>query len=82
MLQQRKNTLDWPYCCNFRMPWWQGFLTDEDLGLIAGKNSQVCLYIVTDDHGGEPFENISNDIAKFVESTGCPYKIIEDRGRL
>lgn len=63
----------------FGCPGGKAFNRREDLGLIAGKNSKF-VYIVAEDPGSEPFENISNDIAKFVESTECPYKIIEDRG--
>ncbi|MFV0361767.1 MAG: Mur ligase family protein [Suipraeoptans sp.] len=51
----------------------------EDLGLIAGEYSSK-VYIVAEDPGYEPVEDISNDIAQYVKIAGCPYEIIEDRG--
>ena len=50
----------------------------HDLGDTAGRYSDF-VYITEDDTANESFESISSQIAKYVEATGCPYKIIEDR---
>ena len=46
--------------------------------------SPVCIlknvYIVAEDPGAEPVEQISKDIAQYVEAQHCPYEMIEDRG--
>ena len=37
-------------------------------------------YLVAEDPGAEPVEQISKDIAQYVEAQHCPYEMIEDRG--
>lgn len=51
----------------------------KDLGLIAGLYSKK-VYLAADDPGEEQFVHISGDIARYVESVGCPYECIENRG--
>ena len=51
----------------------------HDLGTIAGMYSKK-VYIVAEDPGAEPVEQISKDIAQYVEAQHCPYEMIEDRG--
>lgn len=51
----------------------------KDLGTIAGKYSHK-VYIVAEDPGYEPVEDISKDIAQYVEEQDCEYVMIEDRG--
>ena len=36
--------------------------------------------MVAEDPGAEPVEQISKDIAQYVEAQHCPYEMIEDRG--
>ena len=36
--------------------------------------------MAAEDPGYEPVEEISRDIAEYVEAQGCPYEMIEDRG--
>lgn len=63
----------------FGCPGLKALVRRKDLGTIAGKYSKK-VYIVAEDPGYEPVENISKDIANYVESQGCDYIIIEDRG--
>lgn len=63
----------------FGCPGLKALLRREALGTIAGENS-AKVYIVAEDPGLEPFMDISLDIAQYVERTGCPYEIIEERG--
>lgn len=51
----------------------------RDLGTVAGRYSKK-VYLVAEDPGYEPVEDISRDIAQYVEAEGCPYEMIEDRG--
>lgn len=51
----------------------------RDLGTIAGQYSKK-VYLAAEDPGYEPVEDISKDIAQYVEAQGCPYEMIEDRG--
>lgn len=51
----------------------------RDLGTLAGKYSDYII-ITADNPGDEPFDNISSQIAEYVEQQGCPYESIEDRG--
>ena len=46
---------------------------------MAGKYSDM-IYLVAEDPGEEPVENISRDIAQYVQAQNCPYEMIEDRG--
>lgn len=51
----------------------------RDLGTVAGRYSKK-VYLVAEDPGYEPVEDISRDIAQYVAAEGCPYEMIEDRG--
>ena len=57
----------------------KAFNRRKDLGTLAAKYSDHII-ITADNPGDEPFDNISAQIAKYVEEAGCPYEIIEDRG--
>lgn len=63
----------------FGCPGKKAFIRRRDLGTIAGKFSDK-VYLVAEDPGYEPVEQISRDIAQYVEAQGCPYEMIEDRG--
>lgn len=63
----------------FGCPGLKALVRRKDLGTIAGKYSKK-VYIVAEDPGYEPVENISKDIAKYVKAQGCDYVMIEDRG--
>lgn len=63
----------------FGCPGKKAFIRRRDLGTIAGKFSDK-VYLVAEDPGYEPVEQISRDIAQYVEAQGCPYELIEDRG--
>lgn len=49
------------------------------MGTIAGQNSDR-IYLTMENPGPERFEDITAEIAKAVETQGCPYEIIQDRG--
>lgn len=51
----------------------------RELGTIAGQYAKK-VYIVAEDPGYEPVEDISKDIAQYVEAQNCPYVMIEERG--
>lgn len=51
----------------------------HDLGTIAGMYSKK-VFITAEDPGFEPVDDISRDIAQYVEAQNCPYTMIEDRG--
>lgn len=51
----------------------------RDLGTVAGQYSKK-VYLVAEDPGYEPVEDISREIAQYVAAQNCPYEIIEDRG--
>lgn len=63
----------------FGCPGKKAFIRRRDLGTIAGKYSSK-VYLVAEDPGYEPVEQISKDIAQYVEAQNCPYEMIEDRG--
>ena len=63
----------------FGCPGKKALLRRRDLGTIAGENSEK-VYIVAEDPGLEPFMDISEEVARYVEATGCDYEIIEERG--
>lgn len=63
----------------FGCPGKKAYIRRRDLGTIAGKYSDM-IYLVAEDPGYEPVEEISKDIAQYVEAQGCPYEMIEDRG--
>ena len=46
---------------------------------MAGQYAKK-VYLAAEDPGYEPVEDISRDIAQYVEAEGCPYEMIEDRG--
>lgn len=50
----------------------------KELGTVGGKYSDFVI-LTMDDPAYESVQNISNEIAKFVEQEGTPYLIIEDR---
>ncbi len=63
----------------FGCPGKKALLRRRDLSRVAGQYADK-IYIVAEDPGAEPFEDIAADIARYVAETGCPYEIIEDRG--
>ena len=63
----------------FGCPGKKSFLRRKYLGTIAGQYAKM-VYIAAEDPGAEPVEQISGEIAKYVEAQGCPYEMIEDRG--
>lgn len=63
----------------FGCPGKKALLRRRDLGTIAGQYSKK-VYLVAEDPGYEAVEDISRDIAQYVEAQNCPYVMIEDRG--
>ena len=63
----------------FGCPGYKAYIRRKDLGLIAGEYSKK-VYLVAEDPGKEPVQQISEDIAQYVAQKNCPYEIIEDRG--
>lgn len=63
----------------FGCPGKKSLLRRKYLGTIAGQYSKM-VYLVAEDPGYEPVEDISKEIAQYVEAQKCPYKMIEDRG--
>lgn len=63
----------------FGCPGKKAYIRRRDLGTVAGKYSDM-IYLVAEDPGEEPVENISRDIAQYVQAQNCPYEMIEDRG--
>ncbi len=63
----------------FGCPGKKAFIRRHDLGTIAGRYSKK-VYLTAEDPGYEPVDDISRDIAQYVEAEGCPYAMIEDRG--
>ena len=63
----------------FGCPGYKALLRRKDLGTIAGQYSKK-VYLVSEDPGKEPVQQISEDIAQYVAAQNCPYEIIEDRG--
>lgn len=63
----------------FGCPGNKAFNRRKDMGTIAGKYAKK-VYIVADDPAFETYEDISNEIAKYVEEQNCPYEKIENRG--
>ncbi len=63
----------------FGCPGDKAFLRRKDLGTVAGKYSNE-VYLAADDPGSEKAEDISKEIAVYVDAQNCPYEIIEDRG--
>lgn len=63
----------------FGCPGKKAFIRRRDLGTVAGMYSKK-VYLTAEDPGYEPVEDISRDIAQYVEAQNCPYAMIEDRG--
>lgn len=63
----------------FGCPGYKAYIRRRDLGTIAGQYSKK-VYLVAEDPGKEPVQQISEDIAQYVAAQNCPYEIIEDRG--
>lgn len=63
----------------FGCPGKKAFIRRRDLGTVAGQYSKK-VYLTAEDPGYEPVEDISKDIAQYVEAQNCPYVMIEDRG--
>ncbi len=63
----------------FGCPGKKAYIRRRDLGTVAGKYSDK-IYLVAEDPGYEPVEEISREIAQYVKAQGCPYEMIEDRG--
>ncbi|MCI8939479.1 MAG: UDP-N-acetylmuramoyl-L-alanyl-D-glutamate--2,6-diaminopimelate ligase [Dorea sp.] len=63
----------------FGCPGKKALIRRRDLGIVAGRYSKK-VYLAAEDPGYEPVEDISKDIAQYVEAEGCPYEMIEDRG--
>ena len=75
----RKEYPDYDIISIFGCPGKKAFIRRRDLGTIAGLYSKK-VYLVAEDPGAEPVEQISKDIAQYVEAQHCPYEMIEDRG--
>ncbi len=63
----------------FGCPGTKAVMRRKDLGLTSGENSSLVI-ITEEDEGEESLEKICGEVAEYVEKTGCPYKIITDRG--
>lgn len=63
----------------FGCPGKKALIRRRDLGTVAGQYSRK-VYLTAEDPGYEPVEDISKDIAQYVDAQGCPYEMIEDRG--
>lgn len=70
---------DYDIVAVFGCPGKKAYLRRRDLGTIAGQYSKV-VYLTEEDAGTEPVEDISREIAQYVEAQNCPYEIINDRG--
>ena len=75
----RKEYPDYNIISIFGCPGKKAVIRRRDLGTIAGMYSKK-VYLVAEDPGAEPVEQISKDIAQYVEAQHCPYEMIEDRG--
>ena len=69
----------WRIVTIFGCPGKKAYIRRRDLGTVAGMYSSK-IYLVAEDPGYEPVEDISRDIAQYVKAQGCPYEMIEDRG--
>ena len=63
----------------FGCPGKKALIRRRDLGTVAGQYAKK-VYLTAEDPGYEPVEEISKDIAQYVEAQNCPYVMIEDRG--
>lgn len=75
----RKEYPDYDIVAIFGCPGKKALIRRHDLGTIAGMYSKK-VYLVAEDPGAEPVEQISKDIAQYVKAQHCPYEMIEDRG--
>ncbi len=50
----------------------------ENMGLAAGEMSDM-IYLTADDPADEKVNDICVQVGAYIEKTGCPYEIIEDR---
>ena len=62
----------------FGCPGKKAYIRRRDLGTVAGQYARK-VYLTAEDPGYEPVEDISKDIAQYVEAQNCPYEMIEDR---
>lgn len=70
---------DYAIVALFGCPGKKALTRRRDLGTIAGQYSKK-VYLCAEDPGYEPVEDISKDIAQYVEAQNCPCVMIEDRG--
>ncbi len=63
----------------FGCPGKKAYIRRRDLGTVAGKYADK-IFLVAEDPGYEPVEDISRDIAKYVSEYNQNYEMIEDRG--
>ena len=75
----KKEYPDYDIVSIFGCPGKKAFVRRRDLGTIAGHYSKK-VYLVAEDPGYEPVEDISKDIAQYVALEHCDYVMIEDRG--
>ena len=75
----KKEYPDYSIVSIFGCPGNKAQLRRKDLALVAGAYADKII-ITAEDPGTEDVNAISNEIAKNVEETGCPYVLIEDRG--
>lgn len=70
---------DYEIVAVFGCPGKKALLRRKDLGTVAGQYASK-VYLTAEDPGAEPVEQISRDIAQYVEAQNCDYEMIEDRG--
>ena len=75
----REEYPDYAIVSIFGCPGKKALIRRRDLGTVAGQYSKK-VYLAAEDPGYEPVEDISKDIAQYVEAQNCPYEMIEDRG--
>ena len=62
----------------FGCPGGKGLNRRRDMGIAAGEMSDY-IYLTADDPAEESIADICAQIGSYVERTGCPYEVIEDR---
>ncbi len=62
----------------FGCPGGKGLNRRRDMGLAAGELSDE-VYLTADDPAGENVADICAQIGHYIEKTGCPYVVVEDR---
>ncbi len=75
----REEYPDYQIVAIFGCPGKKALIRRRDLGTIAGQYAQM-VYLTAEDPGAEPVEDISRDIAQYVQAQACPFEMIEDRG--